>query len=120
MRARKIFPSRKDFSCPHPRDPWVSSGKSGVMGWHPAKWVRGCVGRRRVSFFVVEIMSVLPILRYPDPKLREKSQDVTFFDAELRRLVSDMGETMYAAEGAGLAAIQVGVPLRLFIIDALV
>lgn len=63
-------------------------------------------------------MAVLPILRYPDPRLRQKSVDVTSFDDDLRRLVTDMAETMYAAEGAGLAAIQVGSPLRLFIIDA--
>src|SRR4051794_33158435 len=63
-------------------------------------------------------MAVLPILRYPDPRLRQKSVDVTSFDDELRRLVTDMTETMYAAEGAGLAAIQVGSPLRLFLIDA--
>ena len=63
-------------------------------------------------------MAVLPILRYPDPRLRQKSVDVTTFDDQLRKLVTDMSETMYAAEGAGLAAIQVGSPLRLFIIDA--
>jgi peptide deformylase len=62
-------------------------------------------------------MAIRPILRYPDPKLREKSQDVTAFGDELRQLVADMGETMFAADGAGLAAIQVGVPVRLFIID---
>ena len=62
-------------------------------------------------------MAIRSILRYPDPRLREKSRDVTSFDDELRQLVADMGETMYAANGAGLAAIQVGVPLRLFIID---
>jgi peptide deformylase len=62
-------------------------------------------------------MAIRPILKYPDPKLREKSQDVTVFDDDLRRLVADMGETMFGANGAGLAAIQVGVPVRLFIID---
>jgi peptide deformylase len=67
---------------------------------------------------LVSSMAVLPILRYPDPRLRQKSVDVTTFDDDLRRLVTDMAETMYAAEGAGLAAIQVGSPLRLFIIDA--
>lgn len=65
-------------------------------------------------------MAIRPILRYPDPKLREKSQDVTSFGDELRQLVADMGETMFAADGAGLAAIQVGAPLRLFIIDGAV
>jgi peptide deformylase len=62
-------------------------------------------------------MSILPILRYPDARLREKSVDVETFDDDLRQLVNDMSETMYAANGAGLAAIQVGAPLRLFIID---
>lgn len=62
-------------------------------------------------------MAIRPIVRFPDPRLRDKSQDVTTFGDELRQLVSDMSETMYAANGAGLAAIQVGVPLRLFIID---
>ncbi|MBC8133307.1 MAG: peptide deformylase, partial [Deltaproteobacteria bacterium] len=45
------------------------------------------------------------------------SQDVTTFGDDLRQLVTDMSETMYAANGAGLAAIQVGVPVRLFIVD---
>jgi peptide deformylase len=62
-------------------------------------------------------MSVRPILRFPDPLLRQVSQPVGVFDAALRQLVSDMKDTMYLAEGAGLAAIQVGQPLRLFIID---
>ncbi len=63
-------------------------------------------------------MSVLPILRYPDPRLREKSQPVAAFNEALRTLVTDMTDTMYANSGAGLAAIQVGVPLRLFVIEA--
>jgi len=62
-------------------------------------------------------MAVRPILRFPDPRLRQVSQPVTAFDAALRDLVSDMKDTMYLAEGAGLAAIQIGEPLRLFIID---
>jgi peptide deformylase len=62
-------------------------------------------------------MALRPILRYPDARLREKSQDVHVFGDDLRALVSDMAETMFDANGAGLAAIQVGVPLRLFIID---
>jgi peptide deformylase len=62
-------------------------------------------------------MPVRPILRFPDPRLREVSRPVTVFDATLRELVTDMKDTMYLAEGAGLAAIQIGEPLRLFIID---
>lgn len=63
-------------------------------------------------------MAIRPILRYPDPRLREKSKDVTSFDDDLRKVLADMADTMFAANGAGLAAIQIGVPLRLFIVDA--
>jgi peptide deformylase len=63
-------------------------------------------------------MPIRPILRYPDPLLRRVSLPVESFGAGLHQLVADMKDTMYLAEGAGLAAIQVGEPLRLFIIDA--
>lgn len=62
-------------------------------------------------------MPVRPILKFPDPRLRQVSKPVVAFDDSLRQLVSDMTDTLYMAEGAGLAAIQVGEPLRLFIID---
>jgi peptide deformylase len=62
-------------------------------------------------------MSTRPILRYPDARLRKVSEPVVNFDDSLRTLVEDMKDTMYMAEGAGLAAIQVGESLRLFIID---
>jgi peptide deformylase len=62
-------------------------------------------------------MALMPILRYPDAQLRQKCADVTAFDENLRKLVADMADTMYAANGAGLAAIQVGQPLRMFIIE---
>jgi peptide deformylase len=62
-------------------------------------------------------MALLPILTYPDARLREKAAPVTEFDEALQQLVEDMAETMYAAPGVGLAANQVGVLKRLFIID---
>ena len=62
-------------------------------------------------------MSTRPILRYPDARLRKVAEPVVNFDDSLRTLVEDMKDTMYMAEGAGLAAIQVGESLRLFIID---
>jgi len=62
-------------------------------------------------------MPVRPILRFPDSRLRQKCEPVTTFDAALRDLVATMKDTMYLAEGAGLAAIQIGEALRLFIID---
>lgn len=62
-------------------------------------------------------MAILKIVRFPQPYLRQPTRQVTAVDATVRRLVEDMFETMYTAEGAGLAAIQVGSPERLFIID---
>lgn len=62
-------------------------------------------------------MALRPILSIPDPVLREKSAPVTAFDGELRTLAADMLETMYAAPGIGLAAIQIGIPKRLLVID---
>jgi len=62
-------------------------------------------------------MAVRTILHYPDPRLREEAKDVEEVDAEIRTLVEDMAETMYAAPGVGLAAPQIGVAKRLFIID---
>ena len=62
-------------------------------------------------------MSVLEILTFPDPRLRQKSTPVAEVDDNMRRLVDDMFETMYAASGIGLAAIQVNVPKRLLVAD---
>ena len=62
-------------------------------------------------------MATRPILRFPDAKLRQRSAEVGAVDDGLRQLVADMAETMIAAEGAGLAAIQVGAPVRLFLVD---
>ena len=60
---------------------------------------------------------IRPILRYGERGLHERAADVTSFDDSLHRLIDDMVETMYAAPGIGLAATQVGVPLRVFVID---
>ncbi|MFC4294833.1 peptide deformylase [Novosphingobium tardum] len=62
-------------------------------------------------------MAIRPILEVPDPRLKQVSAPVTAFDEDLRTLVADMFETMYDAPGIGLAAIQVGVPLRVLVID---
>jgi peptide deformylase len=62
-------------------------------------------------------MSVLPIRLWPDPVLSRAAAPVTSFDDALRRLAADMFETMYAAPGRGLAAPQVGVAGRLFVMD---
>ena len=62
-------------------------------------------------------MAVLPIVEVPDPRLRLVSSRVEKVDDEVRQLVVDMTETMYAAHGIGLAAIQVGVDKRVVVID---
>lgn len=62
-------------------------------------------------------MAIREILEVPDSRLKQVSAPVTQFDDELRDLVADMFETMYDAPGIGLAAIQVGVPLRVLVID---
>ena len=63
-------------------------------------------------------MAKLHIITLPDPLLRQVSGPVERIDDELRRLADDMLETMYAAPGVGLAAVQVGVPRRLIVVDA--
>lgn len=60
---------------------------------------------------------ILPVLKYPDPRLREQSETVTEFGAELKKLSEDMLETMYAESGIGLAAPQVGRLLKMLVID---
>ena len=60
---------------------------------------------------------IRPILRYGERDLHGRAAEVTAFDDDLQRLVDDMIETMYAAPGIGLAAPQIGVPLRVIVID---
>ena len=62
-------------------------------------------------------MSVLSILEFPDPRLRLHAAPVQVFDAQLKKLGADMLETMYAANGGGLAAIQVNVQQRVLVAD---
>ena len=62
-------------------------------------------------------MALLNILRFPDPRLRQKAEPVEVFDDELVALKDDMLETMYEAPGIGLAAVQVDVLLRMVVID---
>ncbi len=62
-------------------------------------------------------MSVLGIREYPDPILRQKSRRVEEWDDVLQKLIQDMMDTLDAVPGLGLAAVQVGVPVRLFIYD---
>jgi peptide deformylase len=60
---------------------------------------------------------IRPILRYGAQLLHQPATDVERFDIELQRLIDDMIETMYAAPGIGLAATQIGIPQRVFVVD---
>lgn len=62
-------------------------------------------------------MSQLPILKFPDPRLREVAKPLDRVGRELRKTFDDMLETMYAAPGVGLAATQVGIPHRFSVMD---
>jgi peptide deformylase len=62
-------------------------------------------------------MAIRTILHYPDKRLREKGKQIARVTDEIRKLVDDMAETMYAAPGVGLAATQIGVALQVFVID---
>lgn len=62
-------------------------------------------------------MAVLPIIEVPDPRLRTISAPVEQVDDSIRSLIDDMFDSMYAARGIGLAAIQIGVPKRVLVID---
>jgi peptide deformylase len=62
-------------------------------------------------------MALLPILEYPDPRLKKVAAPVPAVTPEIRKLVADMAETMYAAPGVGLAATQVDVHKRVIVID---
>ena len=62
-------------------------------------------------------MALLEIVKWPNPVLDTPADPVTEFDDKLKQLVNDMFETMYAAPGVGLAAVQVGIAKRLFVMD---
>ena len=63
-------------------------------------------------------MAKRTIIKLPDPVLRIRSEPIETVDDDVRRLIDDMLETMYAAPGVGLAAVQIGVPRRLLVVDA--
>jgi len=62
-------------------------------------------------------MTIRPILTAPDPRLKAVSKTVENVDAATRKLIDDMIESMYEADGIGLAAVQIGVPLRVIVMD---
>ncbi|HVV66218.1 MAG TPA: peptide deformylase [Rhizomicrobium sp.] len=62
-------------------------------------------------------MTVRPILTAPDPRLKAICEPVTKVDDEIRKLIDDMADSMYEADGIGLAAVQIGVPKRVIVMD---
>ena len=78
---------------------------------------RSCnIDARRAAAYLA-LMALLPIITAPDPRLKVKAKPVAAVDAEVRRLMDDMLETMYRAIGIGLAAPQVGVAQRVLVVD---
>jgi peptide deformylase len=77
----------------------------------------GKSGENSDNAHTVDAMALLPILRYPDPKLHTVAKPVQAVDARIRGLIADLLETMYDASGIGLAATQVDVHERLVVID---
>jgi peptide deformylase len=65
-------------------------------------------------------MAVRDIVKYPDPRLRQTTRQVSEITPEIRKLCADLGDTMFAANGAGIAAIQVGEAVAIYIVDAAV
>ena len=65
-------------------------------------------------------MAVRPIVVWPDPRLREATRPVSEVSEEIRTLYRDLCDTMYAYDGVGIAAVQIGVPVQMFLIDAAV
>lgn len=62
-------------------------------------------------------MSIRMIVKHPDDVLRERAKDVTKFNANLHKLLDDMADTMYEADGVGLAAPQIGISKRVIVVD---
>jgi len=83
--------------------------------FEPACRQAGKVKNREVS--PGEKMAVLEILKYPYPTLKKRSKEVKQIDEGIKTLIHDMAETMYEANGIGLAACQVGVPQRVIVLD---
>lgn len=79
-------------------------------------WRPSLDGAGRVAYLPV-IMAILPIITAPDPRLKTVSKPVETVDDVIRRELDDMAETMYDAPGIGLAAIQVGIPKRMLVMD---
>jgi peptide deformylase len=79
----------------------------------------GVVFYQAARIFGAEVkpMSLLTIIEFPDPRLRTRAEPVTVFDAELKQFVADLFETMYDANGVGLAATQVNVHKRVLVTD---
>ena len=65
-------------------------------------------------------MAVRPIVVWPDPRLREKTRAIPEITDEVRALYRDLADTMYAYDGVGIAAVQIGVPVKMFLVDSVV
>ena len=77
----------------------------------------GRAERLEIALLLSWTTMILPVLQYPDPRLKRKALPIADVTPELRELAADMVETMYARDGIGLAAPQVGIAVRLVVMD---
>ena len=113
--------NRQRISCDQADQPPIAAGPQAVAvlslqarpkGLHNIRIVRS------TSFLhSTKKMALRKIITYPNPILRQQARPVTVFDEELKKLVADMGETMFAAPGVGLAANQIGLPVQIVVVD---
>ncbi len=106
-RLRSGISLSRSGAGPEPRHPYdvIRCVEDRTLDPMPPRTIPGSSGRPR------------PLRLLGDPALTAPGQEVTAFDGELARLIEDMYATMYAAHGVGLAANQIGVPLRVFVYD---
>ncbi len=95
--------------------PWMAGPQAGAG--HCIDAPIGAPFDLGARFSYLSGMTVRDIITLPDPILRRRSEPIERVDDELRRLIDDMLETMYDAPGVGLAAVQVGIPRRLIVLD---
>lgn len=91
--------------------PWQSACAAGAV-----HWLRRATRRRQPRLRSL-FLAIIPIRRAGDPVLREKARRVRTIDSSIQKLIEDMWETMYDAPGVGLAAPQIGISLRVIVID---
>ena len=106
--------------CAHGHGPSTAQALSEQRAGPPYNWLStlGDTLSHPVLLAANERAALVEIIKYPHPTLRHKSKPIKRVDAELRRMIAEMFDLMYAADGIGLAGNQVDLPLRIFVVNA--